>query len=246
MLLRSLTKHVKDQNWFAVFLDFFIVVAGILIAFQITNWNQGRTDNKRVERHLENIVGDLRLDIITIEEVIKTGEWRHSAIHTVLKRAGKPLPTEFETPRGEIIEMRDFPAFESKLPSTANSALIWTETLEVNRSGYESLINSGDLQLIKNNDLGLKIQAYYARINDSEGWDENQDEIRDSIRSSQFRLGSRFGHTSLEELIELVRNDQKFAAELTTLSIYDTFQADRMRSVAAQAKALITVIEETR
>ena len=43
-----------------------------------------------------------------------------------------------------------------------------------------------------------------------------------------------------------VRNDQKFAAELTTLSIYDTFQADRMRSVAAQAKALITVIEETR
>ena len=33
MLLRSLTKHVKDQNWFAVALDFFIVViAGILVA----------------------------------------------------------------------------------------------------------------------------------------------------------------------------------------------------------------------
>ena len=31
MLLRSLTKHVKDQNWFAVALDFVIVVAGILI-----------------------------------------------------------------------------------------------------------------------------------------------------------------------------------------------------------------------
>jgi len=25
MRLRSLTKHVKDQNWFAVALDFFIV-----------------------------------------------------------------------------------------------------------------------------------------------------------------------------------------------------------------------------
>ena len=42
MRLRSLTKHVRDQNWFAVFLDFFIVVAGILIAFQITNWNEER------------------------------------------------------------------------------------------------------------------------------------------------------------------------------------------------------------
>lgn len=44
MLLRSITKHVKEQNWFAVLLDFFIVVVGILIAFQITNWNEARSD----------------------------------------------------------------------------------------------------------------------------------------------------------------------------------------------------------
>jgi len=49
MLLRSITKHVKDQNWFAVALDFLIVVVGILIAFQITNWNEDRTD--RLEEH---------------------------------------------------------------------------------------------------------------------------------------------------------------------------------------------------
>ena len=42
MLLRSISKYVRDQNWFAVALDFFIVVAGILIAFQITNWNEGK------------------------------------------------------------------------------------------------------------------------------------------------------------------------------------------------------------
>ena len=45
MLLRRITKHVKDQNWFAVALDFVIVVAGILIAFQITNWNEARTNS---------------------------------------------------------------------------------------------------------------------------------------------------------------------------------------------------------
>lgn len=42
MLLGSISKHVKDQNWFAVALDFVIVVAGILIAFQITNWSEER------------------------------------------------------------------------------------------------------------------------------------------------------------------------------------------------------------
>jgi hypothetical protein len=39
MILRSLTKHIKEQNWFAVLLDLFIVVLGILLAFQVTNWN---------------------------------------------------------------------------------------------------------------------------------------------------------------------------------------------------------------
>jgi len=51
MLLRRITQHVRDQNWFAVALDFFIVVVGILIAFQITNWNEARS-NAQAERAL--------------------------------------------------------------------------------------------------------------------------------------------------------------------------------------------------
>ena len=35
MLLRSLTKHVKDQNWFAVVIDFIIVVFGVFFGLQI-------------------------------------------------------------------------------------------------------------------------------------------------------------------------------------------------------------------
>ncbi|PHR93274.1 MAG: hypothetical protein COA69_04840 [Robiginitomaculum sp.] len=31
MRLRSIMKHVRDQNWFAIFLDFFIVVVGVFI-----------------------------------------------------------------------------------------------------------------------------------------------------------------------------------------------------------------------
>lgn len=36
MLLRRITEHVKNQNWFAVALDFLIVVVGLLIVFQIS------------------------------------------------------------------------------------------------------------------------------------------------------------------------------------------------------------------
>lgn len=44
MLLRRMTQHVKDQNWFAVALDFLIVVLGVLVATQVSNWNATRAD----------------------------------------------------------------------------------------------------------------------------------------------------------------------------------------------------------
>jgi hypothetical protein len=44
MLLRSITKHIKDQNWFAVVLDFLIVVVGVFIGLQVANWNEARTE----------------------------------------------------------------------------------------------------------------------------------------------------------------------------------------------------------
>ncbi len=42
MILRRLTEHVKAQNWFAVALDFLIVVTGVFIGIQVSNWNAAR------------------------------------------------------------------------------------------------------------------------------------------------------------------------------------------------------------
>ena len=39
MFLRRITQYVKTQNWFAIFLDFIIVVFGVFIGIQIANWN---------------------------------------------------------------------------------------------------------------------------------------------------------------------------------------------------------------
>jgi hypothetical protein len=45
MLLRRITKDVTDQNWFAVFIDFLIVVVGVFIGIQVANWNDVRQQN---------------------------------------------------------------------------------------------------------------------------------------------------------------------------------------------------------
>jgi len=42
MILRSVMRHVRDQNWIAVGLDFLIVVVGVFIGIQVANWNEVR------------------------------------------------------------------------------------------------------------------------------------------------------------------------------------------------------------
>ena len=52
MILRRITEHVKAQNWFAVAIDFVIVVMGVLIGIQVSNWNADQ-NNKRAARALD-------------------------------------------------------------------------------------------------------------------------------------------------------------------------------------------------
>ena len=42
MLLRRFMHHVKDQNWFAVGLDVVVVIVGIFLGMQVTEWNDAR------------------------------------------------------------------------------------------------------------------------------------------------------------------------------------------------------------
>ena len=61
MLLRRITQHVKDQNWFAVAIDFAIVVFGVFIGIQVANWNEYNGDRKEERLILERLQDQLSL-----------------------------------------------------------------------------------------------------------------------------------------------------------------------------------------
>lgn len=42
MLLRRVIDHVEAQNWTAILIDFVIVVVGVFIGIQVSNWNDDR------------------------------------------------------------------------------------------------------------------------------------------------------------------------------------------------------------
>ncbi|TJY65037.1 hypothetical protein E4T66_02105 [Sinimarinibacterium sp. CAU 1509] len=68
MILSRVIEHVKAQNWTAVILDFVIVVVGVFIGIQVSNWNEARVDRARAQAFLERIATDLDTDIATYRD----------------------------------------------------------------------------------------------------------------------------------------------------------------------------------
>ena len=70
MLLRSVTRHVREQNWFAVTLDFLIVVVGVFIGIQVSNWN----DERRMIDQERAFLAQLREEVVFNVEATKYQE----------------------------------------------------------------------------------------------------------------------------------------------------------------------------
>lgn len=59
MILQSLTHAIRTQNWFAVGVEFLIVIAGVVIGFQIQGWNADRESQQEERRLLERLHTEL-------------------------------------------------------------------------------------------------------------------------------------------------------------------------------------------
>ena len=55
MILRQLSKSIRKQDWFAVLIEFFVVVAGIFAGLQANDWAQERQDRKQERAALERL-----------------------------------------------------------------------------------------------------------------------------------------------------------------------------------------------
>jgi hypothetical protein len=62
MLLRRIKQHVANENWFAVCVDFVIVVIGVYVGIEVSNWNEARQEDDRAQEYLERIRADLVSD----------------------------------------------------------------------------------------------------------------------------------------------------------------------------------------
>lgn len=60
MILRRLSENLRVQNWTAIGIEFLIVVAGVFVGTQVSNWNDARNNRTETGRVLRDLKPELR------------------------------------------------------------------------------------------------------------------------------------------------------------------------------------------
>jgi len=148
MILRSVTRHIRDQNWFAVGLDFAVVVIGILIAFQITTWNEQRQERAREQQYLGRIAAELDNTILEIEDAISLTNERQALGEYLLRTTEDP----------ELVRAD---------PATFFNALIlsgYTFSPRIRSHAFDEMQSAGELNILRDRALRYDLTEFYTRV----------------------------------------------------------------------------------
>lgn len=246
MILRRLTKHIKDQNWFAVGLDFVIVVVGILIAFQITNWNENRAERAQEVRYLSSMKRDVESSIRILNDSIANLQRQQNARQALYTFHAEPAA---------VME-------SDELDKLIADGLFSLERANLNQTTFETLKSSGQMSMIKSSELVKALQDLSAKIDKAEV-DKNEDfqftyRIVDPLLIGEgdfdniLMLDLSSIHNRLPWVTkqpgagyssDLVRS-QRFKNIMLYKALYGQLRLEGFRSILEQHKLILSLIDE--
>ncbi len=145
MILRRLSQSLKDQNWTAIWIEFILLVSGVFLGIQVSNWNADRADNVRAQAYVARIHDNLQSDLQGIE--------RREVFWPQVQAYGREAIRYAET--GELV---DGSAWKTVLAFYQASQL-WPWV--ANSTTYQELKSSGEFDLIRDQRFRDTLSAYY-------------------------------------------------------------------------------------
>jgi hypothetical protein len=70
MTATGFRRRLREYDWLAALIELVIVIAGILIALQVSNWNQDRTDRTRGARYAHRLAAEIVTDRRNMDEAL--------------------------------------------------------------------------------------------------------------------------------------------------------------------------------
>ena len=137
--------RLRRHNWIASIIELVIVVVGILVALQVTNWNQDRVDRARAHRYYERLHGELAADRLSIDQTVAL--WNTVSVY------GRAAIAHAE--RGDRVAGSNW---KTLLAYYQASQL---KTIELEDTTFVEMRESGDLGLIADEALRKRLADYY-------------------------------------------------------------------------------------
>ena len=92
MILRRIADAIRIQNWFTVTIEFTLVVAGVLVALQLDNWNNERQTRLEEQRLAEQLLVELDTAIHLKNEWFLQTEAKRTALGDAIMVIQSPDP----------------------------------------------------------------------------------------------------------------------------------------------------------
>lgn len=145
MVVHRIVENFRSRNFSTFAVELFIVIIGVYLGIQVSNWNEARLDQVRAQGYLERILGDLDADIANYRQRLDFWEdvSQYGAIGLDYANSLSP-----EGATNWDLLLAYFQA--------SQLAEFYTT-----RSTYEELKSGGELGLIENLELRELLARYY-------------------------------------------------------------------------------------
>jgi len=170
MILRRLSRHLGSQNWVAVALDLLIEIVGVVLAFQVTEWNADRKTRAREHANL------LRLQ----DEAVETIRYLEGQVEEL----DELRPTQARA----VAALYDgtLSALDAGEARLGLGTLMFLPSLTPPRGTYDELAAAGALEEIRSHEVRAALSRYHAGLRFYEGQ-------LGFFRTSSFNLGDYAG-----------------------------------------------------
>ena len=146
MIPRRLYQHIQSHNWFAVTVDFLIVVIGVFVGIQVSNWNAERIEKRAARTYIERIREDIDASARSVENMV-------SYYRSVRQHALAALAA-FDRPQAELDQQFLVDAYQ------ASQILMRT----VERSTYDEILSAGAMNSIPDVQVRRRLANYYKNV----------------------------------------------------------------------------------
>ena len=143
MVIRRFREHAAHQNWLAVAIDLAIVIIGVFIGMQASNWNQDRLEQKQAREYRAMLLTDIDTNLENLATRKRYYAWVRSEALTTL--------ADLERPAGELDDQFLSHAYQ------ASQMQPWA----LKRNTYDEVLSVGAMANLGNPILRDKIANYY-------------------------------------------------------------------------------------